>query len=170
MKRPSPKLDLFLENQARLVSFAAPIVGDRGRAEDVVQEAFIRLERDETGEPERPLAYLFRIVRNLALDVARRRVREQEGETDPEWWMLPAAVRTPEEELLQDERLALLQRVLRGLDPAMRQAVEMNRFNGATLAEIAERLGVSVPTAHRLVRAGLARIAQALDDADRDPS
>lgn len=153
-----------MENQARLVNYATPIVGDRGRAEDVVQEAFIRFTREETAEAERPLGYLFRIVRNLALDVVRRRAREQEGEAEPDWWMLPAPVRTPEEDILHAERLDQLAKGLAAMEPAMRRAVEMNRFAGATLAEIAEDLSVSIPTAHRLVRAGLARLAQALGD------
>lgn len=153
-----------MENQARLVSYATPIVGDRSRAEDVVQEAFIRFARDEAPEADRPVGYLFRIVRNLALDVVRRRVREQESEAEPDWWMLPAPVRTPEEDVLHAERLAQLSRTLATMSPAMRQAVEMNRFAGATLAQIADELGVSIPTAHRLVRNGLAVLAQALGE------
>lgn len=170
MKRPTAKLDLYLENQARLVSYATPIVGDRGRAEEVVQEAFIRFTRDEDPPPERPTAYLFRIVRNLALDVVRRRAREQDSQAEPDWWMIPAPVRTPEEEVLHAERLDRLSAALAKLDPAMRQAVEMNRFGGSTLAEIAARLGVSVPTAHRLVKGGLARLAAALGETDGEAS
>ncbi len=67
--------DLF-RHRAALVSYARPIVRDRSEAEDVVQEAFLRLTVDE-GKVQRqnirnPLSYLYRIVRNVALDKARR--------------------------------------------------------------------------------------------------
>ncbi|MCD6074877.1 MAG: hypothetical protein K0Q70_1760, partial [Rhodospirillales bacterium] len=42
MKSDTAKLTLFLTHRTALIDYAAPIVGDRSRAEDVVQEAFIR--------------------------------------------------------------------------------------------------------------------------------
>ena len=157
LKPAASRSDVFLSNRAALVDFATPIVGDRARAEDVVQEAFLRFAsaEDRPEAPvEKPAAYLYRIVRNLALDWARRRAVEQRRQTEaPLWWMLPSAPRTPEQELLHRQDLDRIAAALAALTPEARLAV------GYTLGEIAERLNTSVPTAHRLVRDALVKIA-----------
>lgn len=163
VKRDALKLNLFLAHRSALVDFATPIVGDRSRAEDVVQEAFIRfVPPADVAEPElrQPVAYLYRIVRNIALDRSRRRAMEQRrGHGEPAWWMIPPMPRTPEQELQHRQALERVAVALAELPPDTRLAVEMHRFGGHTLAEIATRLGVSVPTAHRLIRDAMVRIA-----------
>lgn len=163
VKRDKDKLDLYLSHRSALVDYAAPIVGCRARAEDVVQEAFIRFAPADRQNFTQPVAYLYRIVRNLALDLTRRRgVELREEEEGRAWWMLPARPRTPEEETLHRRDLAALEDALAAMPAAMRTAVEMHRFGGFTLDEVAARLGVSPAGAHRLVREGLVRIAATL--------
>lgn len=166
----SAKLSLFLAHRAALVDYATPIVGDRTRAEDIVQEAYIRFmpSGSRTGQAvEQPLAYLYRIVRNLAVDGMRRRAmeRRQCGEA-PAWWVVPSAPRTPEQEMAHRQTLARVESALARLPSEMRVAVEMHRFGGYSLREIASRLGVSVPTAHRIVRDALIDIARSVAPAD----
>ncbi|MGQ9366821.1 sigma-70 family RNA polymerase sigma factor [Azospirillum sp. ST 5-10] len=161
------KLALFLAHRAALVDYATPIVGDRTRAEDVVQEAFLRFVA-AAGRAEaamdQPLAYLYRVVRNLALDWTRRRSLEhRRRDAEPAWWMVPAAPRTPEQEMQHRQDVERLAAALAELSADARMAVEMHRFGGYTLEEIAEHLGVSVTTAHRLVRNAVVRIAGRLD-------
>ena len=156
-------LTLYLAHRGALVNYANGIVGDRARAEDVVQEAFLRFASawEKSDEAvERPPAYLYRIVRNLAIDRTRQRTREerQQGE-EPAWWMLPDTPRTPEQEALHRQELARIAEAFSELSPEARLAVEMHRFGGYTLSEIAARLNTSVPTAHRLVRDGMVKIA-----------
>ena len=154
---------LFMTHRGALVDYASGIVGDRARAEDVVQEAFLRFvsARDKSEvRVERPPAYLYRIVRNLAIDRIRQRALEQRRQVEePAWWMLPSTPRTPEQELLHRQDLGCIAEALSELAPEARLAVEMHRFGGYTLSEIAARLDTSVPTAHRLVQDALVRIA-----------
>ena len=172
LKPAASRSDLFLTNRAALVDFATPIVGDRARAEDVVQEAFLRFAAaaDKPEAPiENPVGYLYRIVRNLALDWVRRRAVEQNRPLEePAWWMLPSTPRTPEQELLHQQDLDRIAEALSELAPEARLAVEMHRFGGYTLSEIAERLNTSVPTAHRLVRDALVEIALRLGPRPED--
>ena len=49
-----------------------------------------------------------------------------------------------------------------------RRALEMHRFGGCTLAEIAGHLNVSLTTAHRLLRDALVRLAREVDNPDDD--
>jgi|TARA_B100000965_G_scaffold196060_1_gene163783 RNA polymerase sigma-70 factor (ECF subfamily) len=165
------KLALFMAHRADLIDYATSITGgDRARAEDVVQDAFLRFvpAGQADGTLDQPLGYLYRIVRNLALDWSRRRAVEVRSQDEgAPWWMLPAVPRTPEEEVTHRRTLARIVTVLNRLEPDIRIAVEMHRFGGHTLGEIAARLGVSVPTAHRMVRGALMQIAAAIgpDDA-----
>ena len=75
---PSDASSLFTEHRRSLVDYATSIVGSRAQAEDVVQEAWLRF--DEVARQRllgESLAYLYRIVRNLALDGQRTIVRER---------------------------------------------------------------------------------------------
>lgn len=150
---------LFTEHRRSLVDYAASIVGSRAQAEDVVQEAWLRF--DEVSRQRflaEPLAYLYRIVRNLALDGRRSGVRETRLLASE-----PAAVAiasstfspTPERVALYKDELRLLHEALAELPKRTRVAFEMHRLGGCKLREIAEHLEISLPLAHRLVADGL---------------
>jgi len=158
---PSDTSVLFLQHRGSLVDYAASIVGSRAQAEDLVQEAFVRFAPIQSAGAtvDQPLAYLYRIVRNLALDSTRRRTlerRQQNGEAA--WWMVPAEPRTPEQELRHRQNLGRVEQALRDLSKETRLAVEMHRLGGYTLQEVADHLGLSVATVHRMVRDALVKI------------
>ena len=73
-RRRRPVAALFTQEAPPLVSLARFFVDDRTAAEDLVQEAFIRLSRstDRIRDPDRAAAYLRSIVINLARDHNRR--------------------------------------------------------------------------------------------------
>jgi len=149
-------LAAFASNRAALVDYAARIVGSRESAEDVVQEAWLRFDGAAVQPIDHPLAYLYRIVRNLAFDLARRRRFERQhfpGEVQAE--KLSAPRPTPEDEALHREELAIVLEALAELPARTRRAVEMHRFQGLKLKEIAAALGISVALAHNLVYDGL---------------
>src|SRR5262245_10998703 len=62
---------VYFANRTALIAYATRIVGSRETAEDIVQEAFIRFAPANTGSESSGLspAYLYRIVRNLSLDL-----------------------------------------------------------------------------------------------------
>jgi len=162
---------LFITHRAALVDFALPIVGDRARAEDVVQEAFLKFA-PSTGAASypvrQPLFYLYRIVRNVAYDFTRKRAVEEKYQSDSKaaWWMIPADPRTPEEDFFLREDIERIDAILAGLPARAREAVKMHRIGGYTLEEIADQLDISVNTAHRLVRDALIEVAIALASAN----
>lgn len=155
------KLKLFTQHQSALIEHAAPIVG-RAHAEDVVQEAFVRFTttRGSTDPVERPAAYLFRIVRNLALDWLRRMNADtrRSGEfrhASDDWQA------SPEEELLHRDELRRVDDALLSLPARTRRTFELHRFDGQTLQQIAVAEGISVTTAHRLVQEALVELMRA---------
>lgn len=149
-----------IEQRRDLIRYASRITGDRDHAEEVVQEAYLRLGEMAAKQPlARPGGYLARIVRNLAIDRLWRSRREEAAFAPDGEAALASAVSdepTPEQTVLARDEFARLEAALAELPDRMRIAVEMHRFGGAKLREIGEELGVSVTVAHELVVGGVA--------------
>ena len=152
---PSDTTFLFVEHRRSLIDYAAGIVGSRSAAEDVVQEAYLRFaEASKRRLLEEPLGYLYRIVRNLALDGRRRQTYEGRyfpPATEAEIGAVAAFRPSPEAEAVDRSELQIVLEALAELPVRTRLALEMHRFDGLKLREIAERLEVSVTLAHSLV-------------------
>lgn len=164
-----PTLLVFSMHRSALLNYARGITGSHAQAEDVVQEAWLRFDAAAKRRLlEEPLGFLYRIVRNIALD--QRRAMGREGRllkaSDAETAMLtaPAETPSPEVELASREELRLVAEAMAELPQKVRAALEMHRLGGLKLREIAERLDVSVTTAHELVAAGVNHCRQRLRD------
>jgi RNA polymerase sigma-70 factor (ECF subfamily) len=150
-----------MEHRGELVNYASAIVGDRARAEDVVQEAWLRFGPAMQGHAlDEPVGFLYRVVRNLAIDVRRRLMREGKVvQSEATAVGAEAAAHdypSPEAEAVAREELLLLREALAELPERIRIALEMRRFGGFKLREIAAHLGVSVTVAHEIVASGIA--------------
>lgn len=166
MKDGDAKVLLYATHKPALVRYATRILDSREAAEDIVQDAFLRFSPSNTTgtTAAQTISYLYRIVRNLCLDlIKRRKIEMRERDDDPPYWSIPRAVETPEENVQVSQELQIVRDVLDGLTVDVRVAVEMHRFAGYTLEEVAAHLGISVATAHRHVRAALVEIALRLE-------
>lgn len=125
--------------------------------EDVVQEAFLRLG-DMDREPENPGAWLFRVVRNLALDAAvaagRRRKHESRAAAESPGWFDPAAPEGPDP--------AEAEAALRALPCEEREVIVAHLWGGLTFEQIGRTIGASSSTAHRLYGRGLQTLRERL--------
>lgn len=125
--------------------------------EDVVQEAFLRLG-DLDGEPENPGAWLYRVVRNLALDVAiaagRRRKHEARVAAESPAWFDPGPSEGPEP--------AEAEEALRSLPREEREVIVARLWGGQTFEQIGRAIGTSSSTAHRLYASGLQTLRERL--------
>lgn len=153
---PADSTAIFIQNRGMLVHYATGLVGSRTQAEDLVQEAWLRFDEAERKQFVRePLNYLYRIVKNLALDRRRRTKREgrifADMDLEDAAAISPGGPVTPEMEALFRDELRELQVALEALPKRARIAFRMHRLGGARLHEIAEFLGVSVTTAQVLV-------------------
>ena len=146
-----------------LVGYLDRILSDRGSAEDIAQEAGLRLIEAARADPHglrSPRAFLFHIATNLARDQLRRRVRTdrvmgnlaledaQEHATD-----VVAAAR---------EEVAQVSAALADLPPRPRQILLMSRIEGLSHAEIGSRLGIATKTVENHVGRALALLAKRL--------
>jgi len=149
--------DLYLAHRVELVDYATAIVGDRARGEDVVQEAFLRLDAATAGRTlDEPVGYLRRIIRNLAIDWLRRRSVEGRHVADARDVEGVAEDRPSQEDVLAHrDELRIVMEAMAELPERTRIALEMHRFDGFKLKDIAAHLGISVGLAHALVYQGL---------------
>ena len=137
---------LFDQHAPALLSYALRLVdGDRGRAEDVVQETLLRAWRHpEAMAPNRgsPRPWLFAVARRIAVDAhRRRRARPREVGDD-----LLAQIPTQDDDLDRALDGWLVADALAALSPAHREVLVETYFAGRSVAEAARVLGVPAGT------------------------
>lgn len=160
---PSWLLSLFGQTRASLTLYACHWMSS-GEAEDVVQQAFVKLYL--LGEkPRNPRAWLYTAVRRAAISDARSRRRRRKHETGLARSGLPGG-------LFDQSPAALLNReavaaALAALDDADREVVMLRVWGELTLSEIAGVTGLSTPTVLRRYQAALAKVRDRLEAACR---
>jgi RNA polymerase sigma-70 factor (ECF subfamily) len=159
---PDAARELSARLLPRALRHAARVLGDRDEAEDVAQEAMLRLWRaagdwDANG-PARPATWLHRVVANLAVDRLRRAGRSVG--LDPE---TPDASPGAEARLVASDRIAALDAALALLPERQRQAVVLRHIEGLSNPEIAEILGVGIEAVESLTARGKRALKAALE-------
>lgn len=153
---------LFAEEGDSLVRLARLFVDDRAAAEDLVQEAFIRLARaaHRIRNLDAAPAYLRSIVLNLARDHNRRglvSLRHHLPEPDP--------VASAEDQLVDAEGREEVLEALRGLPLRQRDAVVLRYWGELGIDEIATTMGVSRNSVKTHLQRGLAALEGTLGGA-----
>ncbi|GAB4121348.1 MAG: sigma-70 family RNA polymerase sigma factor [Rhodothalassiaceae bacterium] len=127
----------------------------REDAEDLAQDAYLRVLSRDSLEPVTNLpAFLGRSMRNLAIDLVRRRSRRGDYETSAEedrTLETHAATGDPERTAIAREQLARIRDAINALPPRCRQAFILHRFHGHDYAEIARMLGVSTSSVEKYI-------------------
>jgi RNA polymerase sigma factor (sigma-70 family) len=146
--------------QPMVFGVAFAVVGDRGLAEDIAQQAFERAWRHAgLYDPRRGSVrtWLTRIVHNLAVDAARIR---RPAPIDPEDLLpvIAAITDSPERQALASETSTQLRTALATLPPEQARAVVMAAVHGLTAREIADAENVPVGTAKSRIRAAMAKL------------
>lgn len=152
-----PCLDLgstFVAHRAQLRGVAQKIVGTRELADDVAQEAYLKLtDAAAAFSARQPLAYCFQVVRNLAIDYRRRLAMESNVfAAEEEGLDVPASRATPEQYAINRQNLALVDKALDELPARTRHAFELYRLGGLTQRDIGKRLGVSAALVNSMIR------------------
>ncbi|WP_270888654.1 RNA polymerase sigma factor [Pedococcus sp. 5OH_020] len=152
--------DLFATEARRLVSLARFFVEDRTAAEDLVQEAFIRLARSShrIRERDRAAAYLRSIVINLARDHNRRGLVSLRHRP-PAVLDEPSAEHTAAARESRQEVVA----ALRLLPRRQRDCVVLRYYLDLPVEEIAQTLGVSANSVKTHLQRGLRSLAAGLE-------
>ncbi|MBQ2553611.1 MAG: RNA polymerase sigma factor [Prevotella sp.] len=127
-----------------LFRMALRITQRREDAEDIVQETLIRIwnKRDEWDRIDSIEAYGLKICRNLSVD--RTREKGFQHESIDEVQLAPAGAEVnPYEQMMQNDRLRLVRRIINALPEKQRSCIQLRDFEGKSYKEVAEILGIS---------------------------
>jgi RNA polymerase sigma-70 factor (ECF subfamily) len=137
----------FIQARERLTGIAYGITGDLGAAEDVVQEAWLRLAR--TSDIDDVTGWLVVVTARLALDHVRSARHRREEYVGP--WLPEPVVDGPEDRVTMAEsvNVAMLV-VLETLSPAERTVFVLHEVFGLPFAEVAQAVGRTVAAVRQL--------------------
>jgi RNA polymerase sigma-70 factor (ECF subfamily) len=140
--------ELFAALESPLLSYALRLVGERSLAEDIVQEAFMRLHAqfEQVREPRR---WLYRTAHNLALNHRRRESKIIPLEVDKEGDETSQAEATdprplPDEQIARWEGIGLVRLSLEALDERSRELIRLKFNEDLSYKQISQRTGLTV--------------------------
>ena len=156
---------MYTRHHEELFRYAARFTGDSDLAEDVVQEAFVRLAEHPPGAAGAHRAWLFRAATTIAIDAHRTRVRRVAlAQAGASAGLLPMAgpVPDPAQAAEQADLRNRVREALDQLEPRDR-AVLLMREEGFAHHEIADAVGTTTKSVGTMIARALARLARHLE-------
>jgi RNA polymerase sigma-70 factor (sigma-E family) len=153
-------VEVFTGQYPSLVRLAAMLLDDSHAAEDVVQDAYVRVatRHHRLRDPHKALAYLRQTVVNLARNSLRRRlVARRHAESS-----LPAAASAEDDAIDRFERQAVVQG-LRALSRRHREVLVLRYYLECSVEETAELLGLSTGSVKAYASRGFQRLKALLE-------
>jgi len=154
----------FFKNHARaLRNYLYYKFGNEEQADDVTQEAFIKLwENCANVPPEKAKSFLYTVANNttlnqiahqkVVLEYSKRNVNHDTNNQDPEF-------------LLEEEQFKVkLQKAIANLSEAQRTAFLMHRIDGKKYHEIAQILDISVKAVEKRIHGALLQLRKEIDN------
>ena len=143
----------FRENGSRLLLFSRQQTRSQADAEDVLQEAIVRLWRTAGSDPDSPppsLPLAYTSIRHTAIDLARRNIRRTKREQKSEYlvdefsessdWFGTAS-------LEEKERNAAVAKAIKDLPEKFKEVLTLKIWGELTFAQIADTLNIPMNTA-----------------------
>jgi RNA polymerase sigma-70 factor, ECF subfamily len=140
---------LLTRHRTPLLNYIWRMVRDQTLAEDLAQEAFLRVyQARERYRPEaRFTTWLYRIATNLALNSLRNHRGKQpaieDADAEPTQDRIPDLKPTAEQQLIYSEREGLIRRAIQALPDNQRAAVVLHKYQEMDYRQIALVLGVT---------------------------
>ena len=144
-----------------LRAYLSRLLGDRAEAQDVAQNAFVRIQPSmDAGRAREPRLLLFAIARRLALnEIRRRRNQRVDGQGGVSLDDLVSTEPSVERIVAARQEMVRFEEILLRIPPGCRQVFLLRKVENLTHDEIARRLGISTKTvenhmtrAYRLLR------------------
>lgn len=156
---------LYAATSAKLWGIVVRILPRRDLAEEVLQDAYLRIwERASGFDPARasPITWMATIARNRAIDEVRRRKPISSIEDAPEALEVAEAAADPLQSAVQSEALRRLNECLEGLEPQRREMVLLAYYAGLSRDELAARFATPVNTVKTWLHRSLAQLRKCL--------
>lgn len=159
----------FLALESALLGYARRLLDQDDMAQDVVQEAFLRLHT-RFGEVRDPHRWLYRTVHNLALNHRRHDNRNRPltivpdpGTDEPLWPREPMDPQPlPDEQIARNEGIGQVRLGLANLDPRSRELLRLKFQEDCSYRQISERTGLTVGHVGYLLHHALKALAAEL--------
>ncbi|MBA4790094.1 MAG: RNA polymerase sigma factor [Rhizobiales bacterium] len=154
---------VFSAHGTELKSYLQHRLGDGHMASDLVQDTFVNvLERPETRIHD-IRAYLYAVARNLLINHRKQEKRRLTQAFAPEVFAQMAADQPSPEDVV-DSRLQLerVYALVQELPPRTQQIFALNRIDGLTHAEVAQRLGISESSVQKHLAVAIAHMTRRL--------
>ena len=153
-------VSLYRQHHTALVRVAALVAPDPANAEDLVQEAFLRLHRQwHKVDPERAVGYVRATIINLARGQARRHLlATRHRPTDA-----PRTAVSAEDDAMATERAAAIRQAIRRLPARQRECLVLRHYLGMNESEIAAELGISIGSVRKHTHRGMAALDARLE-------
>lgn len=158
MEEKPTLLQVFETEESALLRYAHGLVGQRETAQDLVQEALLKLHT-HWEDVINPRAWLFRAIRNLALNHLRDHRRETPIDSSHEWQCHSP---DPEQALGRLEAIGTLQLLVAELNPDDRILITLKYQENLKYDQISERTGLSVGNVGYKLHHALKHLADAL--------
>ncbi len=158
--------EVYSRTRAKLYGICLRILGDRGEAEDALQDIYVNVWRNASSfDPQRasPITWLATLARNRAIDRLRSAGRSRR--TVP----IEEAAEQPDERedafttLAGSQERVRLMACVEQLEQRQSSAIRAAFFDGLTYPELAERTEVPLGTMKSWIRRGLLRLRECLE-------
>ena len=162
---------LVKRHEPALLRHALALIRDRGRAEDAVQEALLRLARTPPGinspvsssHAAQDLgAWLHKVTRNQCLDMIRSETRRRSRESDQDIARAAAHADPALAGVDAEDTKSLVSSALQGLPVAQSEVITLRLFQEKSYAEIAEITGKKLGTVAWLISEGMKALSREL--------
>jgi RNA polymerase sigma-70 factor (ECF subfamily) len=153
---------LFADLESALLLYAQRLVKNDDTAQDIVQEAFVRLHA-EFSTVKQPSAWLYRTVHNLSLNrlrADRKIVPMPDAESDQN--DISDTQPLPDEQIERMEAIGQTRLCLEALEPRSRELVRLKFEEGLSYKDISERTKLSISNVGYLLHHALKDLAVAL--------
>jgi RNA polymerase sigma-70 factor (family 1) len=153
---------IYTEHGRSIWGFIYYKCGDSAQADDLVQEAFVKLWQNcAKVTSQKAKSFLYTVANNTFLnEVAHKKVVLKHAKLQPN----AVNDQSPQFLLEEKEYLQKIERAIEDLTEAQRTAFLMNRIEGKKYAEIAEILGISVKAVEKRMSLALAALRKEIDN------
>ncbi|MGE4399661.1 MAG: RNA polymerase sigma factor [Campylobacterales bacterium] len=154
---------MFEKYYSELLGYFSKILYDRDRAQDVVQEAYLKVAALGVKAEciEEPRAFLYKTAHNIVIDEWRKN-KNNAKEIIEEANIEACPSEEPLEQVMSNDRMSILQNTIDSLPDRCREAFVLHKFEGYSHREVAEMMGISVNAVEKHIIKALVACKQAV--------
>lgn len=146
---------VFLDNESSLKRYLKKVSGSQIEADDLYQEAWIKLSRNGSAASSKPVPYLMRIVRNLGIDYNRTNRAKLTHHDIAASLSIADDYPDPSRQFEDRNQLACLMDIMESLPERQRKLLMAARLEQRSHTALAKEFGISVRTVELEIRRAL---------------